>query len=103
MLLLLIVLFQLPVVAPESREAAALRQPLRTMAVTIDDLPTVSVLGDDLARAERTTRDLLAAAHGRNTERNTARGRRPQEKHRGNTARGTATGETQRTLDRGPH
>ena len=61
MLLLLIALFQLPVVAPESREAAALRPPARAMAVTIDDLPTVSVLGENIVQAERTTRDLLAA------------------------------------------
>ena len=33
----------------------------RTMAVTIDDLPTASVLGEDVDRAERTTRGLLAA------------------------------------------
>ena len=33
----------------------------RTMAITIDDLPTASVLGNDIARAEKTTRDLLAA------------------------------------------
>ena len=33
----------------------------RTIAITIDDLPTVSVLGEDIDRAERTTRDLLAA------------------------------------------
>ena len=33
----------------------------RTMAITIDDLPTASVLGEDIARAERTTRELLAA------------------------------------------
>ena len=31
------------------------------MAITIDDLPTASVLGDEIGRAERTTRDLLAA------------------------------------------
>ena len=31
------------------------------MAITIDDLPTVSVLGQDLGRAEQTTRELLAA------------------------------------------
>ena len=31
------------------------------MAITIDDLPTASVLGEDLPRAQRTTRDLLAA------------------------------------------
>lgn len=33
----------------------------RTIAITIDDLPTASVLGDGIDRAERTTRDLLAA------------------------------------------
>jgi peptidoglycan/xylan/chitin deacetylase (PgdA/CDA1 family) len=33
----------------------------RQMAVTVDDLPTTSVLGQELAAAERTTRDLLAA------------------------------------------
>lgn len=33
----------------------------RTMAITIDDLPTASVLGQDIARAQRTTTDLLAA------------------------------------------
>lgn len=37
--------------------------PSRTMAITIDDLPTASVLGGDIARAERTTTDLLAAIH----------------------------------------
>ncbi len=31
------------------------------MAITIDDLPTASVLGDEIGRAEKTTRDLLAA------------------------------------------
>ena len=31
------------------------------MAITIDDLPTTSVLGDEIGRAEKTTRDLLAA------------------------------------------
>jgi peptidoglycan/xylan/chitin deacetylase (PgdA/CDA1 family) len=31
------------------------------MAITIDDLPTASVLGEQIERAERTTRDLLAA------------------------------------------
>jgi peptidoglycan/xylan/chitin deacetylase (PgdA/CDA1 family) len=45
--------------------AAAARQrvdaPPREIAITIDDLPTASVLGNDLAAAERTTRDLLAA------------------------------------------
>src|SRR5688500_6035269 len=35
--------------------------PSRTMAITIDDLPTTSVLGQQIERAERTTRDLLAA------------------------------------------
>ncbi|HJR58621.1 MAG TPA: polysaccharide deacetylase family protein [Vicinamibacterales bacterium] len=35
--------------------------PSRTMAVTIDDLPTSSVLGENFERAERTTTDLLAA------------------------------------------
>ncbi|MDQ3486638.1 MAG: polysaccharide deacetylase family protein [Acidobacteriota bacterium] len=33
----------------------------RTMAITIDDLPTASVLGNAIDRAEKTTRDLLAA------------------------------------------
>ena len=33
----------------------------REIAVTIDDLPTASVLGNDLARARRITTDLLAA------------------------------------------
>ena len=33
----------------------------RTIAITIDDLPTASVLGDGIERAERTTRDLLTA------------------------------------------
>ena len=33
----------------------------RLMAITIDDLPTASVLGEDLPRAEKTTRDLVAA------------------------------------------
>ena len=33
----------------------------RLMAITIDDLPTASVLGEDLPRAEKTTRDLLAS------------------------------------------
>jgi peptidoglycan/xylan/chitin deacetylase (PgdA/CDA1 family) len=35
--------------------------PAREMAITIDDLPTASVLGSDLGRAQRTTEDLLAA------------------------------------------
>ena len=35
--------------------------PPRTIAVTIDDLPTAAVLGHDLQAAERTTRDLVAA------------------------------------------
>jgi peptidoglycan/xylan/chitin deacetylase (PgdA/CDA1 family) len=50
MLLLLIALLQVTVPAP-----------FRTMAITIDDLPTISVLGEQIVRAERTTRDLLAA------------------------------------------
>jgi peptidoglycan/xylan/chitin deacetylase (PgdA/CDA1 family) len=50
MLLLVIALLQLQGHAPP-----------RTMAITIDDLPTASVLGNDIGRAERTTRDLLAA------------------------------------------
>lgn len=33
----------------------------REVAITIDDLPSVSDLGNDLAAAEKTTRDLLAA------------------------------------------
>jgi peptidoglycan/xylan/chitin deacetylase (PgdA/CDA1 family) len=33
----------------------------RSIALTIDDLPAVSVLGNDFDRAERITRDLLAA------------------------------------------
>ena len=45
--------------------AAAALQPVapvvREVAVTIDDLPTASVLGQDLSRARRTTRDLVAA------------------------------------------
>jgi hypothetical protein len=44
--------------------AASVRQdarPARTIAITIDDLPTVSVLGNGVERAERITRDLLAA------------------------------------------
>jgi len=32
-----------------------------TIAITIDDLPTASVLGEDIERAERTTRDLMTA------------------------------------------
>ncbi|MEO6213682.1 MAG: polysaccharide deacetylase family protein [Vicinamibacterales bacterium] len=35
--------------------------PDRRMAITIDDLPTASVLGDDVAAAERTTTALVAA------------------------------------------
>lgn len=35
--------------------------PARTIAITIDDLPTASVLGQDIERAGRTTTDLLAA------------------------------------------
>ena len=35
----------------------------RTIAITIDDLPTASVLGDDITRAETITGDLLAALH----------------------------------------
>jgi peptidoglycan/xylan/chitin deacetylase (PgdA/CDA1 family) len=42
--------------------AAILWQPSpRTVAVTIDDLPTASVLGEDIESAERITTDLLAA------------------------------------------
>jgi peptidoglycan/xylan/chitin deacetylase (PgdA/CDA1 family) len=37
----------------------------RSIAVTIDDLPAVSVLGNDFDRAERITRDLLAALRRR--------------------------------------
>jgi peptidoglycan/xylan/chitin deacetylase (PgdA/CDA1 family) len=33
----------------------------RTMAITIDDLPAASVLGQDIERAERTTGDLVAS------------------------------------------
>ncbi len=33
----------------------------RTMTVTIDDLATASVLGNHIGRAEKTSRDLLAA------------------------------------------
>jgi peptidoglycan/xylan/chitin deacetylase (PgdA/CDA1 family) len=33
----------------------------RQMAVTVDDLPTTSAIGSDLAGAERTTRELVAA------------------------------------------
>ena len=50
MLLLLLTLLQ-----------ASASTPARTMAITIDDLPTASVLGQDIERAERTTKDLLAA------------------------------------------
>ncbi len=35
--------------------------PPRTIAITIDDLPTASVLGDEIQAAERTTTDLVAA------------------------------------------
>jgi peptidoglycan/xylan/chitin deacetylase (PgdA/CDA1 family) len=35
--------------------------PPRTIAVTIDDLPTASVLGEDIESAERITADLLSA------------------------------------------
>lgn len=38
--------------------------PLREVAITIDDLPTVSVLGNDVETAERTTRALVAALAG---------------------------------------
>jgi peptidoglycan/xylan/chitin deacetylase (PgdA/CDA1 family) len=44
--------------------AASVRQQAtaeRTNAITIDDLPTASVLGEDIERAERTTRGLLGA------------------------------------------
>ena len=42
--------------------AAALWQPpARTIAITIDDLPTASILGGDIERAEQITTDLLAA------------------------------------------
>src|SRR4029453_7210146 len=34
---------------------------VREIAVTIDDLPTASVLGNDLGAAQRITADLLAA------------------------------------------
>ena len=37
------------------------RQGGRLMAITIDDLPTTSVLGEDLPGAEKTTRDLVGA------------------------------------------
>lgn len=50
MLMLLIALVQVATAAPA-----------RTMAMTIDALPTVSVMGQDIVRAEKTTRDLLAA------------------------------------------
>lgn len=46
MLLLLLALLQVNASAPA-----------RMMAITIDDLPTASVLGQDIARAEKTTRD----------------------------------------------
>ncbi len=53
----------------------------RTMAITIDDLPTASVLGNDIARAEKTTRDLLAAIKRANVPAigfvNVGRSRRP--------------------------
>jgi peptidoglycan/xylan/chitin deacetylase (PgdA/CDA1 family) len=46
-------------------QAAGARQradaPAREIAVTVDDLPTASVLGNDLGRAQRTTAGLLAA------------------------------------------
>jgi len=53
----------LPLLAPgnQARPSA----PAREIAVTIDDLPTASVLGPDLLAAERTTTELLAAL-GRN-------------------------------------
>ena len=35
--------------------------PPRTIAVTVDDLPTASVLGDDIENAERITKELVAA------------------------------------------
>jgi peptidoglycan/xylan/chitin deacetylase (PgdA/CDA1 family) len=35
--------------------------PTPAIAITIDDLPTASVLGDDIERAERITRDLLGS------------------------------------------
>lgn len=44
--------------------AASRRQPAEaepSIAITVDDLPTVSALGNEIQRAERTTRDLLAA------------------------------------------
>jgi peptidoglycan/xylan/chitin deacetylase (PgdA/CDA1 family) len=53
---------QLDLIHSAARVAAApARQAGRLMAITIDDLPTASVLGDDLPRAEKTTRDLVAA------------------------------------------
>ena len=39
--------------------------PHRTIAVTIDDLPTASVLGEDIESAERITADLLSALNRR--------------------------------------
>lgn len=37
------------------------QSPRRTVAITIDDLPTVSVLGEDLARARATTNAIVSA------------------------------------------
>src|SRR5687767_8312450 len=52
---------QIDVLHTAARTATAARPGGRMMAITVDDLPTVSVLGDDLPRAEKTTRDLVAA------------------------------------------
>jgi peptidoglycan/xylan/chitin deacetylase (PgdA/CDA1 family) len=45
---------------------AARQDPIRRVAFTIDDLPTASVLGDDLERAKKTTDGLLAALRRQN-------------------------------------
>lgn len=41
--------------------APPVAQPVREVAITVDDLPLVSVLGQDLPRAQQVTRDLVAA------------------------------------------
>jgi peptidoglycan/xylan/chitin deacetylase (PgdA/CDA1 family) len=45
---------------------AAQQNPIRRVAFTIDDLPTTSVLGNDLERAQKTTAGLLAALRRQN-------------------------------------
>jgi peptidoglycan/xylan/chitin deacetylase (PgdA/CDA1 family) len=57
---IVVVLSLLVLAGPVSTTQAPPAGP-REIAVTIDDLPAVSVLGNDFARAERITRDLLAA------------------------------------------